>query len=783
MAGFSDKHPRVLPLRSALILLCVLVIWIVIIARLFSMQVIDYESYLDHAVDNIQHTTTVSGNRGIIYDRNGIQLASNYSVYRVFISPYDMVDRSSPDQLPETPLPDEKTVELVATGLADILGVDKAYVMEQCLRTNKKDLTMARNIESDKADELLDYITKHSLSRALLLEASYKRYYPNGTLASHVIGVTGTDGGLIGLEMQYDDYLSASSVKYLSAKDSLGLNMPFKYDSYIDASGGANLVTTLDANIQRILEKQLEATYNDSSPLNRVTAIAMDPNTGAVYGMATYPNFNLNQPYELTDEFQAKLDATGYPETFIVPTDVEKSLNLSKYETIEEKYNAYYYHLVYSMWKNKAVSELYEPGSTFKIITTATALEEQAATLSSHFYCPGYHVVEGYEKPIRCHKREGHGDLDFASALQDSCNPAMMMMSASLGRQVFYQYFKAFGYTEKTGIDLPGEASSVYHAYADFNQTELAVYSFGQTFKVTPIRQLTSICAIANGGTIITPYLVEQIVSSSGSVLYAHKTQQIRQVMSSGVCETISTILEGGVSGDGGAKNAYVPGYKIAAKTGTSEIRDIIAAEGDTMDYRVGSTVAYAPADDPKIAIILIVDMPTCDSKYGSQVAAPYVANIMNEVLPYLGVERVYTEEELKKLAIEVPNVKGWLVEDAAQEIKDDKLQVEIVGDGTQVLYQMPAAGSKVDQSSGKVILYTGDAIPEKDVKVLNVVGLTAQKAMEVLVNAGLNVCLVGPDNGSAGAQITEQDTPMDTMVPRGTVITLTLRYTDGTAN
>ncbi len=782
MAGLTDKKTRALPGRSAFILLCVLLIWVLIIARLFDLQVIDYQFYLQQAIDNVQHTSKVTGDRGIIYDRNGIQLATNYSVYRVFISPYDMIDRTN-EEITPSPIPDSEMVELISSRLSEILDVEKEKIVEKCQKVNRKDETIKKNVESDVADEVLAFIAEHDLDQQIHLEASTKRYYPNGALASHVIGVVGTDGGLIGLELQYDDYLTGSSIKYLSAKDSLGLNMPYKYDSYIDASGGANLVTTIDSNIQRILEEQLRATYDKSAPLNRVTAIAMNPETAAILGMATYPNFNLNTPYTLSEEYQALLDATGYPETFTVSETIEKQLNLAQYETIEEKYNAYYYHLVYSMWKNKAVSELYEPGSTFKIITTSASLEENVADLSSHFYCPGYYHVEGYDKPIRCHKRDGHGDLDFVRALQDSCNPAMMTLSASLGRQVFYQYFKSFGYTEKTGIDLPGEASAVYHDYAAFNQTELAVYSFGQTFKVTPIRQLSSICAIANGGSLMTPYVVEQIVDKSGNPLYTHENRTVRKVISGNVCTTISGILEGGVSGNGGAKNAYVPGYKIAAKTGTSEIRDVINPETGEKDYRIGSTVAYAPSDNPKIAIILIVDSPTVPVKYGSQVAAPYVANIMNEVLPYLGVERNYSKEELEKLAVAVLDVKGWSVTDAKSEIEKKGLKVEIVGDGDAVLYQMPEGGALMDKENGKVILYTGEETPVSDTEVPNVIGMSLQQASRALIGAGLNLRIIGPNNGSAGTIVIEQDIAGFTMVPRGTVVTITLRYNDGTAN
>lgn len=775
--------------RSALILFVVLLLWICIIARLFSLQILNYDFYLSQAVDNVQRTTSVTGNRGIIYDTNGVQLAANYSVYRVFLSPYDMVDRTNEEVLTEF-IPDPEMVELISSGLSDILGVSKSKIIELCQKVNRKDETVIKNIESDLADQVLAFIAEHKLDQQIHLEASTKRYYPGGTLAAHVIGLVGTDGGLIGLEMQYDEYLTGTTIKYLSAKDSLGLNMPYKYDTYIDASNGANLITTIDVNIQRILEQQLAATYKDSGPLNRATAIAMNPQTGAVLGMATYPSFDLNSPYVLTEELQAKLDATGYPKKFEIDEALYRELRLDQFESDElsqaeiweKQYNEYQYYLIYSMWRNKAVSEIYEPGSTFKCLTTAIALEENIATLDSTYYCPGYYRVEGYDNAIKCHKVTGHGTLTLAGALQESCNPAMMTLAHLLGKSTFYEYFKAFGYTEKTYIDLPGEASAVYHDYASFNQTELAVYSFGQTFKTTPIRQLTSICAIANGGFLVTPYVVEQIADDGGNILYSHETETLRQVISTDVCKTVSAILESGVSGDGGAKNAYVPGYKIAAKTGTSEIRDVVNPITGKKDYVVGSTVAYAPSDDPKIAIIMIVDTPML-IRPGSVNAAPYIAKVMDEVLPYLGVERSYSDAELKKLSVNIHNYAGWSVEEATRAIRNLDLEYEVVGTGTQVKAQIPAGGASLSKQNGKVILYTGDEQPKNTITVPNVIGMTLTNATRALVDRGLNICIDGADNGSAGATVVAQDIKDGTLVTKGTVITITLRYLDGTAN
>ncbi len=737
--------------RSAIILMICVVAWAGVVFQLFKLQVVDYDKYQTKVLDNIQRETTLKAERGIIYDRNMVQLATNYTVYRVFISPRDIKD--------------EEQERLVATGLSELLGVDYNMVIDRARRKRRADETIKKNVSEEDADKLLQFITEKELNSQIHLEASTSRYYPYKSLAAQVVGVVGTDGGLIGLELEYNSYLSGSSGRYLTARNANGLSMPYKYDTYIDASNGANLVTTIDLTLQSMLEKELEKTYTDSMPLNRVTGIAMNPKTGAVLAMATYPSFNLNEPYILTPEFKKKLDESGFaPES--------------------DEYKTLYTTLLYTMWKNKAVSELYEPGSTFKIITSASALEENVVKLTDMFTCTGALFVEGYGKPIHCHKRTGHGTMPFEVGLQQSCNPTLMQVAARLGREKFYNYFKAFGYTEKTGIDLPGEANSYYHAYNNFNQVELAVYSFGQTFKVTPLQQLTGISTVANGGNLITPYVVEKLVDDDGNVLMSHETAVKRQVVSTDVCNELTGVLERGVSGDGGAKNAYVPGYKVAAKTGTSEVQDIRNEAGESY-LRVGSCVAYAPADDPQIAIIIVVDQPQCASVYGSIVAAPYISSFLNEALPYMGVERHYSEDDLARIAITVGDYVGMEASKAKTKINSLGVGVEIKGEGGIVKYQMPAAGENINKDTGKVILYCGDEIPLGSVTVPNVTGMTATKCNQTLLNYGLNIFIDGTTNYdiASGALVVAQNPAAGEKVAAGTVVTVTLRYMDGTAN
>ena len=481
----------------------------------------------------------------------------------------------------------------------------------------------------------------------------------------------------------------------------------------------------------------------------------MDPETGAILAMATYPTFNLNLPYQLDSDSSAKLSSLGHSAG---TTEYRKAFN----------------ELLYSMWNNKAVSTLYEPGSTFKILTTSVALETGVSKVGEGFHCSGALKVQGYGSPIKCHKRQGHGSLNFAEALQKSCNPTMMTLAARIGNTRFMDYFISFGYTGKTGIDLPGEALGIFHKPEDFNTVELAVYSFGQTFKTTAIQQLTAVSSVANGGSTVKPYIVSEIRDKNGDVVYSANGVK-KKVLSEEVCSTISDILEKGVSGDGGAKNAGVAGYKIAAKTGTSQKRDI---KDDNL--YVGSCVAFAPSDKPEIAVIIVVDEPKSHIYYGSTVAAPYVSGFLSGALPYLGFEPSFTEEEEQKRSVTVGEYVGKTVKEARAEIVKLGLGVEIIGDGEHVSAQVPSANVRITKENGKVYLYT-DGKESTTAKVPNVIGLTATEAVKKLIDLGFNIRLVGVtdyDRG-VGATVIGQS-HKETELEKGEAIEITLRYLDG---
>ncbi len=709
----------------------------VLLIRIFCIQTINFKEYQDKVLSQITTETPIPATRGNIYDRNGNILASNTVTYRVFISPSSI--KSAMEEREEGNTTDYR--ELVSQGLADTLGVDKAFVEEQITEySNKLDRTIQRRVDKETAAKVREYIGEHKLQSMIYLEAQDTRYYPGGTLAAHMLGFTSTDGdGLYGLEYQYDEYLRGVDGYYITARDSYGNEMPIEYGSTIEAVNGYNLQTTIDISIQNYLEEQLAATVLKHEAMNRACGIVMDVKTGAILAMATSSPFDLNDPWELDDISKAMLATSGY---------------LSG----SDEYADYQRDLLTEMWSNKPVAQSYIPGSTFKIITSSMALEEKREDIPQSVTCTGSLVEETSGTRIHCHKLTGHGSIPFTKGLQDSCNVWFMTLGKLVGIDNFKQYVRAFGYREITGIDLPGEASGIFTS--EMTPLDLVIYAFGQNFNVTPIQQITAISAVANGGHLMTPYIVEKISDDEGNVIYQHETEAKRQVVSSEVCKEISAILEEGVSGNGGAKNAAVKGYLVAAKTGTSEKKETGHTIVTVKDYRsatlsvaksdveaaglkcvvvgstdpnakvasqspqgssrmvvdggvvylytnaegsstvqvpmlqgktlteakrlladaglnfsientgihskiinqsvtsgmyvekgsvikltfpegyICSTVAYAPADDPQVAIIIIVDEPTKGSLYGSTVAAPYVSDALEKILPYLGIAK-----------------------------------------------------------------------------------------------------------------------------------------------
>ena len=742
-------------LRRARFVSIVLIIAFAALAiRILWIQTAQYDRYQAKVIEQMTTESTVNADRGNIYDTNGILIATNVTTYRIFIAPKTIAEaqEKADEQGSGVVLS-----ELIATGLSERLyagyGVTYYDVLEQTTYTKYLDRTIARQVDEETADSILAFIDENDLERMVYMEATGTRYYPYGTLASHLLGFTGSDGtGLYGLEYSYDTLLSGTPGKYIVARDAQGNEMPYEYEEYIEAVDGYNLTMTIDVFIQAALEEQLRVAYEESGGKNRACGIAMDPNTGEILAMATYPPYDLNDPWQLNSYDIATLQSSG------LGSDTEE------YSVLKSS-------LLLSSWSNKALNEAYIPGSTFKIITSAMALEQGVVEQTDPFSCHGHYVVSGIT--IRCHKTTGHGPLTFAGGIQQSCNPILMEVGLRVGLEAFYDYFNAFGYLSKTGIDLSGEGNSVFHDKDNFRILDLATASFGQNFKITPVQHIRALSAIANGGYLVTPHVVSTVSDDDGNVIESIGTTQVRQVVSTQVCTMLSEILEAGVSQHGGARNAYVAGYRIAAKTGTSE------KIGDNDDAYICSCVAYAPAEAPVICALIMVDEPTQGSLYGSTVAAPYIAKFMETVLPYMGVEAAYTEEELAKMAVTVPDLRSYTVEQATAAAKRRGLNIRVVGNGTYVTSQTPQGGTKVEKENGLVVVYTGDSKAQQSVKVPDLLGMSAMAANQMLINSGLNIRIDGTQNylSGTGAAVVSQSPAAGEIVAPGTVVNVTIRY------
>ena len=727
--------------RIIIVSLCFMLFSSFLITNLFKLQILSYDYYKNKVYDQITTTSALRANRGNIYDSNMNLLATTNTSWRIFISTKDIKKAEKENKV--------KYSQIISKGLSNILGISEVSLSQKIQSTNVLDVTIKKSASEEEYLEVLDFIKKNNLERMVFTEAQSSRYYPENTLAAHVLGFTGSDNqGLYGLEYYYDSTLRGVDGYYLYAKDANGNALDTEYSTYIPPTDGYSLVTTLDSYIQTELESQLESIVINHNVKNRVTGVVMDTSSGAILAMATSSPFNPNSPYELDELSEQKLALSGY---------IEGS----------EEYNAYKRELMNIMWSNKAISETYEPGSTFKIITVSTALETGAATLSDRFSCVGFYEVGGWH--IKCHKVTGHGSgFTLGYGLQMSCNPTMMQTAERIGAENFYSYIEKFGYFEKTGIDLPSEASTIFHKLENIGPTELATVSFGQRFKVSVINHLTAIAAVANGGNLVTPYVVDKIIDKDGNVISEHETEIRRNVISKEVAASVAAVLEEGVSGDGGAKNARVDGYKVAAKTGTSQKFDILDENGNSY-LRIGSTVAFAPSDQSGIAVIIVVDEPTSAVKYGSVVAAPYVSNLLTKVLPYLEYES--TEE---KINIDVDNYVGLNVEEAKKTLSDSKMDYEIVGNGETVISQTPGADDVITSINSKIILYTSPV--DEYVYVPSLVGMQIDEAVSYAINSGLNISISGSGNGGV---VISQSLPLGAKVKRGDVINLKTLVTD----
>ena len=719
-----------------------------LLVRIFGMQVFGYARYVRMVEEQVRTDSPLTAPRGTIYASDGTVLACDRTVWRIYLTPVDIREESERDGT--------DYAALIADGLSPLLGVDREVVRGRAKKSGTLDQTVKRNVETDAFKRVLSFISENRLEKMVHADPSVVRSYPLGTFAAHTIGFTGADQqGLFGLEYYYDDVLAGQNGAFLHPKDATGRELDALGVAYREPIPGNSIETTLDPYIENRLESLIEEIRVTFDVQNRVTGIVMNVKTGAILAMATSSPFDCNDPFTLDDASIKKLNEAGY------------SADSAEYAKLKSE-------LLYTMWRNKATSELYEPGSTFKIITAATALDLGVVTPTDRFDCNGALQIGGYS--ISCHKRGGHGHgFTFAYGLQQSCNPTLMQVGARIGADNFYDYFEKFGYLEKTGVDLPSEVKGLFHKKEAIGATELATASFGQRFKVSILGQLTAIAAVANGGTLITPYLVERIFDPDGNVVFTHETEVKRQVVSREAAKTVAAILEEGVSGNGGARNAYVQGYKVAAKTGTSQKFDVLDENGNSY-LRVGSCVAFAPSDEAEIAAIIVVDEPQT-AKYGAIVAAPYISSLLSSILPYLEAE---TDGKPAPAPTAVDSYVSLSVSQARAAARATSTTVRVIGDGNTVVDQFPAPGTLIDPTTGSVLLYTEGAERE-NVKVPRVTGLSPVEANAAILSAGLNIELfgIGDPLGHTDAAVTAQSLPPGEVVPRGTVVRITVLYPD----
>ena len=724
--------------RRTLIVLIVMVAlgFGLIVVSLIRLQLVDGAELQKAAVDQQLRDTTISAQRGTIYDRNMKPLAQSATVWKVVLAPA-YIDKD-----------DETLRRKLSTGLADILGLDAEDIYKRTEGTSYYDVLKTK-VETDVKDRLVQFIEENDLGNTIQLQEDYKRYYPFGSFASTILGFTGTDGqGLAGLEAYYDEYLSGTAGRLVTAKNAVGTDMPFQYEQKVEAQDGYNLVLTIDEVVQHYLEQALEEGVENNKVENRATGIVMNVKTGEIVAMAVKGDYDPNNPFVIADE-EERARIAELPE-----------------EEQQEATSA----ALQAQWRNKAVSDTYYPGSVFKMVTLSMALEENVATEETTFTCTGSYVPVQGERAINCHNTSGHGTQTLVQGTMNSCNPFFIYLGQLLGTETFFDYFEAFGFTQKTGIDLPGEASTkgLYHD-RDMSLMDLAVESFGQNFSITPIQMITACAAIANGGYLVQPHVVSQIVDNDGNIIKTADTTVKRQVISEETSKRVSKILQENAT-SGTAKTGYVAGYRIAGKTGTSEKVGADGKVGSDNKY-IASYCGFAPADDPQYAVLVFFDEPTGDSYYGGAVAGPVFAKIMEEILPYLNVETKYTEDEAGSVGVSAPNVIGKTVSEATNELTNSGLKILVKGSGDTVIAQTPDPGSSVP-SGGTVVVYTDEASMNQTVTVPNFTNRSLSDVNYLAAQAGLNIKVTGAYNSSAATART-QDYAAGEQIKPGTVITV----------
>ena len=745
----------------ALTVLFGIVAFVILAGRLVKLMLVDHEYYQSKAISNQTRSTSVTASRGTVYDRNMEVLAASTSVENIFLDPLELKQN-------------HVDIDFLAENLAVLLNLDEDYIKKQASDTAMRYKLLRRKQGKEVCDAVRQFVSDNDIV-GVHLEPDSLRYYPNGETASQLLGFTNTENkGSEGLEAYYNSILEGTAGAVITTKGNNETEMLYSYETYYEATDGDSLVLTIDLTVQKALEKQMRDAIDRYDVQNGAFGIVMDAQTGDILAMATLGGYDPNSYLTIyDDDVEMELEAQ-YQAAMEYPEDSEER------EQALSAYNSAVAAARLKQWRNRCVSDGYEPGSTFKLFTLAAGLDSGAVTLSDTFYCAGAEKLEGRQQPLNCWRHSGHGGETTAQALQNSCNIAFAHMGLKIGGGTLYDYCRAFGLMEQTGIDLPGEASGLFHSRERLSDNDtygtsyLIATSFGQTVKPTPIQMVTAVSAVVNGGYLLEPHVVSQVLDEKGNVLESYGRTVVRQVISEETSATMCELIESVVT-EGTAKNAKVAGFRIGGKTGTAEKTDTREDNGQLTNDKIVSFVGIAPMNDPRYVVLVALDTPNPQSGIyisGGVMAAPTVAAVFEDILPYLGVEAEYEEGDMSRINVRMPDVSGMSESKAAAVLQESGLSYRILGSGSSIVSQLPKAGRELPAGS-TVLLYTDNSMPTDPVTVPNLMGMNVTDATKALTDCGLYLQAKGTDSTAWHVVVTGQDIAAGTQVERGTTVTV----------
>ncbi len=753
----SGQHSRILLTMAVLGLAAFIPVGI----RLYSLMIQDYDYYSNLALRNQTRSTTVTADRGDILDRNMNVLATSVSVENVYLDPHEL--KQSKADIGE-----------ISAVLGEILDRDPEWIAQQAADLKQRYKQIGSRVEEETAAKIRAYINENQIS-GIHLEPNSRRYYPYGTLAAQVIGFTNASNeGSEGIEASFNSFLEGSTGKVITTKGNNEMDMPFSYERYVSSRQGSSVILTLDTTVQSCLEKRMQEAIEKFDVQNGAFGLVMNCKTGEILAMSTLGNYDPNCYLEIADEDTA---AELAEQKLLYQMNPEGS---EAYGAGKKAYQEALNEARLKQWRNRVLSDGYEPGSTFKVLTMAAALDCGAIDLNTHFSCSGSEQIPGRSQLLHCWRHQGHGGETTAQALQNSCNIAFAHIALKLGGARFYEYVEKFGVLEKTGIDLAGESKGVFFSKELITDTDkwgtasLTSGSFGQTFKITPLQLVRAISSVVNGGNLMEPYIVSEIVDADGNTVMQAEPTVVRRTVSEETSATMRTLIESVVT-DGTAKNAQVAGFSIGGKTGTSEKIDVLDENGQPTLDKIVSFVGIAPMDDPEYIVLVALDTPSRETGIyisGGVMAAPTVGAVLSDILPYLGVERNFSEEDIAGQTVILEDYTGLTAAEAEKSLKAKNLTAKTVGSGETVTGQLPTAGESVPGGS-QVLLYLGETAEEVTVAVPDFSGMNRQQASDAALSLGLYILVAGNSEISTDVVVTSQSEPPEAQVPKGTTITL----------